>query len=111
MAIDSVSEVFEKNIAGRLESKPELAAQIGASYKFEVTGDGGGTWVVDLKEGNGSVSAGDGDADCHITVESADFLALTGLPPAETSPSGASGSFSSSSNSMSNILLCFILTS
>ena len=76
MAIESVSEVFEKNIAGRLESKPELAAQIGASYKFEVTGDGGGTWVVNLKEGNGSVSAGDGEADCHITVEAADFLAI-----------------------------------
>ena len=76
MAIDSVSEVFEKNIAGRLERKPELDAQIGASYKFEVTGDGGGFWVVNLKEGNGSVSAGDGEADCHITVDSADFLAI-----------------------------------
>ncbi|MBT6176789.1 MAG: SCP2 sterol-binding domain-containing protein [Deltaproteobacteria bacterium] len=76
MAVESVSKVFEENIANRLESKPELAAQIGASYKFEVTGDGGGTWLVNLKEGNGSVSAGDGEADCHITVDSADFLAI-----------------------------------
>ncbi|MBT6489973.1 MAG: sterol-binding protein, partial [Deltaproteobacteria bacterium] len=49
MAVESVSKVFEENIANRLESKPELAAQIGASYKFEVTGDGGGTWLVNLK--------------------------------------------------------------
>jgi putative sterol carrier protein len=76
MAVESVSKVFEENIANRLESKPELAAQIGASYKFEVTGDGGGMWLVNLKEGNGSVSAGDGEADCHITVDSADFLAI-----------------------------------
>ena len=76
MAIESVSKVFEENIAGRLERKPELAEQIGAKYKFEVTGDGGGTWLVDLSEGSGSVSAGDGDADCHITVDSADFLAI-----------------------------------
>jgi putative sterol carrier protein len=76
MAVESVSKVFEENIANRLESKPELAAQIGASYKFEVTGDGGGTWLVNLKEGNGTVSAGDGEADCHITVDSADFLAI-----------------------------------
>ena len=76
MAIESVSKVFEENIAGRLERKPELVEQIGAKYKFEVTGDGGGTWLVDLSEGGGSVSAGDGEADCHITVDSADFLAI-----------------------------------
>ena len=76
MAIESVSQVFEEIIAGRLEKKPELAGQIGAKYKFEVTGDDPGTWIVDLTEGSGSVNAGDGEADCSIAVDSADFLAI-----------------------------------
>lgn len=76
MAIESVKQVFEDIIAGRLEKKPELAGQIGAKYKFEVTGDDAGVWVVDLTEGSGSVTAGEGEGDCHITVDSGDFLAI-----------------------------------
>jgi hypothetical protein len=48
MAVENAKEVFETYLPKRLKDKSDLAEKINASYKFEVTGDGGGTWVVDL---------------------------------------------------------------
>jgi len=74
MAVESVNEIFEKHIPARLEKKPELVDQINAKYKFEVTGDAGGTWVVDLTEAGGKVMPGDAEANCNITITTEDFL-------------------------------------
>ncbi len=76
MAVESVKDGFESLIPGRLERKPELAGQINAKYKFDVAGDDGGTWVVDLTTEGGSVVAGDGEADCNINIEAEDLMAI-----------------------------------
>ena len=76
MAVESVKDVFESLIPGRLEKKPELAGQINAKYKFAVAGDDGGTWVVDLTTEGGSVTAGDGEADCTIDIEAEDLMVV-----------------------------------
>src|SRR5262245_19190728 len=41
-------EVFEEKIAQRLAQNPSVAEKINASYQFELSGDGGGSWAVDL---------------------------------------------------------------
>ena len=53
---------------------PQLADQVGAIYKFVVEGDGGGTWRVDLTSSPGSVTAGDGEANCTIALQTQDLL-------------------------------------
>ncbi len=68
MAVSSVSEIFEKQMPDRLKAKPDLVQKINSSYKFVVTGDGGGTWLVDLTQPGGKISAGDGAAKCTLTV-------------------------------------------
>lgn len=69
--------IFEQQIAGRL-AEPEHAAkakEIDSVYQFHVTGDGGGSWIVDLKEGK--VEAGTREnADCTITIGDSDFVNL-----------------------------------
>jgi len=65
-------EIFEGKIKERISEDPEKAKSIGAVYKFNVTGDNGGTWVINLKD-NPGVSEGDAPADCTITVGSQDF--------------------------------------
>ena len=76
MAIESVKEIFEKHLPSRMQAKPDVAAKINSTYKFVVTGDDGGTWVVDLTKPGGSITAGDSDAKCTITMNSKDFIDL-----------------------------------
>jgi putative sterol carrier protein len=47
---------------------------IEATYKFVVTGSGGGTWFVELTKAGGRVSSEDREGDLMITVSSETFL-------------------------------------
>jgi putative sterol carrier protein len=75
MAIANAAELFETQMPARLQAKPELAQKINAVYKFVVNGDGGGTWLVDLKAPNGGkISKADGDANCTVTIGAQDLV-------------------------------------
>jgi putative sterol carrier protein len=74
MAVTSAAEIFEKQMPERLKSKPDLAQKINSTYKFVVTGDGGGTWLVDLTQPGGTISATDGAAKCTLTVGSKELM-------------------------------------
>ena len=66
---------FEEKIAKKLADKPELSKAVNAIYRFNIEGDGGGTWTVDLVKEPGSVAAGPcADAKCTVTAKSSDFL-------------------------------------
>lgn len=70
-------EFFENTVAERLKSNPAEAKQINAVYQFELSGEGGGTWVVDLKSDPPSVKAGPSpDAQCTISMSAQDFMAV-----------------------------------
>lgn len=49
------------------------ASQVGATYKFILQGEGGGTWIVALKD-SPAIIDGDGDADCTIQMAAADYV-------------------------------------
>ncbi|MED5463053.1 MAG: SCP2 sterol-binding domain-containing protein [Myxococcota bacterium] len=74
MPVESARDLFENHMPKRLEAKPELVEKVNASYKFVVTGDNGGTWVVDLTSAEGGVREEDSDANCTITVDSGDLV-------------------------------------
>lgn len=74
MAVENAKQVFEDRLPKRLEKKPEMVEQINSSYKFDITGDGGGTWIVDLTQPGGKISEGDGEAACTITMTAPDFV-------------------------------------
>jgi putative sterol carrier protein len=67
----------EKFIAAhtRLRAREQEAAQIGATYKFVLDGEDGGTWLVNLKDQIG-VTEGSGAADCVIKMRAGDFVDL-----------------------------------
>ena len=75
MAYSNVKEVFE-DIQKQLDEDPSKAKSINGVYKFVVTGEGGGTWMVDLKSDPPAVKEGDEDAQCTITVSTEDFLKI-----------------------------------
>jgi len=49
------------------------ASQVGAIYKFILEGDGGGTWIVGLKD-DPKITEGDGDAECTIKMSASDYV-------------------------------------
>ncbi|MEL6545585.1 MAG: SCP2 sterol-binding domain-containing protein [Myxococcota bacterium] len=78
MAVENAREFFESYLPKRLESNPDMADKVKATYKFALTGDNGGTWVVDLSSAPGSISEGDGEAACTITIADTDFVDIVG---------------------------------
>lgn len=70
----TAKELIER-IGGKISSDPTVASNFGAVYKFVLEGAGGGQWLVDLKGAPG-VRAGDGPADCTITLSAQDFVDL-----------------------------------
>lgn len=59
----------------KIESRSEEARQIGATYKFVLEGEGGGSWLVNLKDAVG-VEPSDGEAECTIKMSGSDFVEL-----------------------------------
>lgn len=50
-----------------------LASQIGATYKFVLDGEGGGTWMVKL-HADPVIYSGDEPADCTIQMAAPDYV-------------------------------------
>lgn len=64
-------EIFENRIKSRLSD----AKDIGATYQFNITGDNGGNWFVDLV--NGVIEETEKtDADCTIELSDSNFVGL-----------------------------------
>jgi putative sterol carrier protein len=59
----------------KLTENPAIAEQIGATYKFELSGDGGGTWLATLKD-QPKIEETDGAADCTLKLAASDYVDL-----------------------------------
>ncbi|MCC7382227.1 MAG: SCP2 sterol-binding domain-containing protein [Deltaproteobacteria bacterium] len=70
-------QIFEEKIATRLTNNPSVAEKINASYQFELTGDGGGSWAVDLtKKADFVVPGTIENPKVTITMTAKDFVDL-----------------------------------
>jgi 3-hydroxyacyl-CoA dehydrogenase/3a,7a,12a-trihydroxy-5b-cholest-24-enoyl-CoA hydratase len=69
----TVEDAFEV-FAEVLKQNPEIAAKVGVVYGFKV---GDKRYILDLKNGAGSVSQGEAGAECTLELAESDFLDLT----------------------------------
>jgi putative sterol carrier protein len=65
-----------KQMGAMIAEKKSQASAIGAVFKFALEGEGGGDFIVNLKD-NPGVTEGDGPAECTIRMTSQDFVDLT----------------------------------
>ena len=65
-------EVIER-LGAKIAQDPKTAANFGAVYKFVLDGDGGGTFIMNLKDAPG-VTEGDGQAQCTIKMAAKDYV-------------------------------------
>lgn len=57
--------------------QPDKAKGISATLQFELTGEGGGTWVVKIADGQCAVTEGGIDKpSASVSMEAADYLAI-----------------------------------
>ena len=69
----TAKEVFEK-ISQRMQNEPARFEGIDAVYEFNISGDNGGVWTMDLKSDPKSIKEGSsGNANCTITMSNSDF--------------------------------------
>jgi putative sterol carrier protein len=72
----TISEVFE-NMAKKMTETPDRVAGINAVYQFNITGDTGAEYYVNLKDGAKEVAKGAyPGANCTVTMSTEDFLAI-----------------------------------
>src|SRR5262245_56508297 len=73
--------LFDELVPAALAKHPDKAKEVNAIYGFNITGDDGGQWTVDLVSSPPSCTKGDtGKAQCTIEVSGQDFKAMLGNP-------------------------------
>ncbi|MDP8254701.1 MAG: SCP2 sterol-binding domain-containing protein [Candidatus Alcyoniella australis] len=67
--------IFDEKIPENLKNDPGKTAGMNAVYQFNITGDNGGSWFVDLTVDPSAVGEGTSDkANCTITCTDGDFV-------------------------------------
>jgi putative sterol carrier protein len=70
-------DIIETEIPSALQQKPEMAKDINSIIHFNITGDGGGAWTLDLTKSSEWVSSGhNGTPKMTITVSNEDFVKI-----------------------------------
>jgi putative sterol carrier protein len=73
----TAKDILETEIPTLLKSKPEIAKDINAVIHFNVTGDAGGTWTVDMTKSADWVQSGaQGTPKMTITVSGDDLVKI-----------------------------------
>ncbi len=73
----TAKDILETEIPAMLKAKPELAKEINAVIHFNITGDQGGAWTMDLtKEADWVQTGVEGTPKMTITVSNEDFVKI-----------------------------------
>lgn len=69
-------EVFTVYFPNKLRAYSDRLDEIGGTFKFNVSGEDGGTWILDLTETGGQVYPGDAPTDCVLSISSHDLISI-----------------------------------
>jgi putative sterol carrier protein len=73
----TAQSIMEEEIPSVLQAKPELAKEINAVIHFNITGEQGGTWTLDLtKESDWVTQGATGTPKMTVTVGDQDFVKI-----------------------------------
>jgi len=70
----TAKQIFDDILPDKLEGN-EKAKAVGAVYVFNIEGDHGGTWTIDLTKDTDFVTEGDSDdVQCTVKMKESDFV-------------------------------------
>jgi putative sterol carrier protein len=76
--MSTIAEIFQK-LDSNITADPEKATSVDALFQFDLTGDEGGSWSVDLRSGTTSGFVKEGPAEnprVTISVSTADWKGI-----------------------------------
>lgn len=68
-------EIFENRIAAKT-AQADLQKRVNATYRFDLSGPQGGTWIVDFKAATAGVRQTDEPGQCAVSLTDTDFLSM-----------------------------------
>ncbi len=74
--------LFTEKLPKQIEANPDKAKEVGAIYLFNVSGDVGGSWTVNLKDEVGVQEGDAGNAECTIEIADEDLAKVLEDPTA-----------------------------
>lgn len=75
--MESTRQYFEEGIPDLLNNHADRVSHIDAIYEFQITGNGGGTWALDLKSTPATINEQSAEnPDCTIIMNDEDFLKM-----------------------------------
>jgi putative sterol carrier protein len=77
MSVD-IKKLFNDELPAALSKNAEDAKTIGAKFQINITGEG--SWNIDVSPTGPKVVAGEGPADCTLTLAGEDFNKLIENP-------------------------------
>lgn len=96
-----IRKLFIHDIPAGLAADPKLQKEMTGKFQWNITGDGGGKWYVDLSEAPGTVTEGEpGTADTTMVISAADFIRLRENPDQNGMPLFFSGKLKILGNQM-----------
>ena len=77
--MQDIKTFFEETIPHHIKDKGDTL-KVGAIFFFNITGEGGGQWTLDLKDDLGVHSGDQGNAECKIELSAEDWKDLINDP-------------------------------
>ncbi len=68
-------ELFDTRISEKTKNA-DAQKKVNATYRFDLSGPNGGTWIVDFKEGSAGVRQADEPGQCTIAMTDDDFVSM-----------------------------------
>jgi putative sterol carrier protein len=92
---------FTKSLPEKIQADPEKFKTAGCIFLFKITGEGGGTWTLDLKGDDVGVKDGEvGTPDCSIEVSAEDWKSMSDSAFANAMPLFFQGKLKVAGNAM-----------
>ncbi len=74
---ETARQYFETDVPALIANKADNLKSIDAIYEFQITGDNGGTWTLDLKNDPISIAEKQGDGpDCTVIMKDESFTKM-----------------------------------
>jgi hypothetical protein len=72
-----IAKLFDTDFPAWLAANADAARRVGAKYQFNITGEGGGQWYLDLSSTGPKIErATAARVNCTISLSAADFASL-----------------------------------